>query len=439
MIVSRYNHAAILTTIATALLSLPIRSGRSQRPATRALFRVSVSVSPFTETQLRAGIQYTDGRITATTAAGLQRLFEMHGANEVYARISTTQEYRAGSGDHSMHRGLDRARMAKQLGLPLDPELGLFNIYGDVRCQPPPDFSDYPEIKLPGPWSSLTVDQMAAALRLYGTLAAREILSTGVKVRIWDLGNEVEFGTAGVAVQPMPNACDDTAGGEGWYRAPSHVDREIGKMSASQLMGMPEPKRLKWLASHLWPYEGRLLAAVAGGIRSVDPMARFTTHVSGITAGRPEQAVAFYKAMRDAGFEVDEIGMSYYPTSPGGPADRLQAFKDTVTALRGEMGKPVFITEFGYPSGRMSGPFPWNDAVKGYPQNPEGQAAFIRDLVAWGAETGAISGIRPWAPDIATAPWGAMGFFDLKGRTAVAKPALNAISEGLALANNGRR
>jgi hypothetical protein len=77
-------------------------------------------------------------------------LFAAHGANEVYARIATTQKYRIGDGDHSMERGLERARMAAGLNLPLNPELGLFNIYGDVRCQPPPDFTDYPEIKIPG-------------------------------------------------------------------------------------------------------------------------------------------------------------------------------------------------------------------------------------------------------------------------------------------------
>jgi hypothetical protein len=199
----------------------------------------------------RYGVTFTDGQIKAKNPQALQELFANHGANEVYARIATTQRYRSGFGDHSMERALVRARMAKALNLPLNPELGLFNIYGDARCQPSPDFSDYPGIRLPGVWTTLTLDQMTGVLRLYGALAARQILSTGVTVRIWDLGNEIEFGTAGVAVRPMPGACDDTAGGRGWYKSPDAVDPAIGRMSAFELVIMTEVKRIEWLQAHL--------------------------------------------------------------------------------------------------------------------------------------------------------------------------------------------
>jgi arabinogalactan endo-1,4-beta-galactosidase len=360
----------------------------------------------------------------------VQRLFASHGANEVYARIATTQRYRTGFGDHSMDRGLERARMAKALSLPLNPELGLFNIYGDVGCQPAPDFGDYPEIKLSGPWTSLTLEQMLPALRSYGAAAARQILSTGAKVRIWDVGNEVEFGTAGVAVQPMPGRCDDTAGGHGWYKAPDKVDPAIGQTSVLELMKLPETQRIAWLQTHLWPYEAKILAAVADGIRSVDPRARFSTHVSGITAVLPHQAVAFFKAMRDGGFLADELGVSYYPTSSTNPSDRLQAFKDMATSVHRELGRPVFIAEIGYPAEKMTQLFIWNDAIHSYPLSPEGQAGFLHDLAAWGAASGTLSGVRPWGPDIATPGWGPMSFFQLEGKTATARPVLDAIVIG---------
>src|SRR5713226_41461 len=145
-------------------------------------FRISLSVSPFTELLFKRGIVFTDGRVTARNPEELQRLYVKYGANEVYARIATRRSYRTGFGDHSVNKGLERARLAKALNLPFNPELGLFNIYGDIRCQPSPDFSDYPEIKVPGAWTSLTLDQMLGVLRLYGAIAAREILATGVKV-----------------------------------------------------------------------------------------------------------------------------------------------------------------------------------------------------------------------------------------------------------------
>ncbi|MFZ0821240.1 MAG: FG-GAP-like repeat-containing protein [Candidatus Acidiferrales bacterium] len=433
------NAAAIsaISALALTIAALGLSHESQQNRSPTSNFRISLSVSPFTELRLSSGITFTDGKFTASTPEELQRLFVTHGANEVYARIATTQKYRTGSGDHSMDRGIERARMAAALNLPFNPELGLFNIYGDARCQPPPDFSDYPEIKLLGAWTSLTLDQMLAVFRLYGAAAARQILQTHVKVRIWDLGNEVEFGIAGVAVQPMPGACDDTAGGPGWYKAPDTVDPAIGKMSIVALARMSEPNRIAWLQAHLWPHEAKILAAVADGIRSVDPHARFSTHVSGMSSVLPGQTVAFFKAMRDGGFAADELGVSYYPTSSNSPRDRLQAFKEMSTAAQRELGRPVFIAEFGYPAATMGGVFSWNVAVNGYPLTPEGQANFIRDLVAWGIGAGVLSGIRPWAPDLAAPGWAPMSFFALDGKTATARPALDSIADGARQSGSG--
>jgi len=417
---------AILTIIWVEMAGICL----AQNPPSSDNFRIAVSLSPFIELEIQNGITFTDGKTTAHNPEELQRLFENHGANEVYARIATTQRYRTGFGDHSMDRGLDRARTAKALGLPFNPELGLFNIYGDVRCQPSPDFSDYPQIKVPGEWTSLKLEEMLPILRSYGAIAAKQILDTGVKVRIWDIGNEVEFGMAGVAVQPLPEGCDDTAGGKGWYRGPDKVDPEIGKKSVFDLAKMPEAERISWLQKHLWPYEAQMFAAVVAGIRSVDPDARFSTHVSGITSVLPALALAFYKAMNDGGFAPDELGFSYYPTSSRNPPDRLQAFKDMATGVHQALHRPVFIAEFSYPAARMESGFIWNDAINGYPLTPEGQANFIRDLVAWGTKAGLLSGMRPWAPELVVGGWGPMSFFTLDGKAATARPSLDAIREG---------
>jgi arabinogalactan endo-1,4-beta-galactosidase len=428
----------ILLLIVIVGISMPVDAQRSdgkvQPPSQSASangFRASLSVSPYTELMFKSGVVFTDGEVSASSPEQLQQLYMRHGANEVYTRIGTARTYTKGFGDHSLDRGLARARMAQALGLPFNPELGLFNIYGDIRCEPPPNFSDYPEIKVPGAWTSLTLDQMIPILRSYGAFVARQILDTGVKVRIWDLGNEIEFGTAGVVVRPIPGVCDGTEGGPGWYKAPDAVDPAIGQMSVFELLKLPESQRIAWLQAHLWPHEARILAAVAEGIRSVDVHARFSTHVSGATAVLPTQAVAFYKAMSDGGFRVDEFGVSYYPTSSAIPSDRLQAFKDMATALHRELGRPVFIAEFGYPAAKMESGFVWNDAAVGYPLTPEGQANFIRELVAWGVGTGVLSGIRPWAPDLAGTAWGPMSFFETDGKSATARPALDAITAGV--------
>ncbi len=64
-----------------------------------------LSVSPFAEVRFAGGFVFGDGKITAKNPTELQRMFAAHGANEVYARIATTQKYRIGNGDHSMERG----------------------------------------------------------------------------------------------------------------------------------------------------------------------------------------------------------------------------------------------------------------------------------------------------------------------------------------------
>jgi len=51
--------------------------------------------------------------------------------------------------------------------------------------------------------------------------------------------------------------------------------------------------------------------------------------------------------------------------------------------------------------------------------------------VAWGAGTGVLSGIRPWAPDLAGTSWGPMSLFESDGKSATARPALSAIVEGV--------
>jgi len=397
----------------------------------RNAFRVAISVSPFTEILLESGIVYTDGTRTAKTVDDLQRLFVAHGANEVYARIATARSKTPGFGDHSLDRGLERARLAKSLGLPFNPELGLFAVYGDLRCQPSPDFSGYPELKVPAVWTSLTIEQMLPIVRSYGAIVAKMILDTGVQVSVWDLGNEVDLGIAGVSPPPMPGGCEEK--GPGWYLPPDKIDPEIGKKGALELIGMADSERIEWLQTHVWPYEARILAAVADGIRSVVPSARFSTHVSGFLAVHPTDAVAFFSAMKKRGYLPDQLGFSFYPSSTSDPPDRMRAFKKTVLSVRLEFNRPVFIAEFAYPAAQQAaqeGPFrSWNQALDGYPLTPRGQADALRDLASWGAAHG-VTGIRPWGPETTVAAWSSFALFGLTSKTATARPALDALQAG---------
>jgi arabinogalactan endo-1,4-beta-galactosidase len=404
---------------AAALPARPAVATTADDHRHRGGFRVSLSVSPVTETVL-GSLALADGRRTARTVRDVQRLFNRHGANEVFVRVATRAHARDSDAEYGLARALERARLARDLGLPLNPELGLWAVYGDISDQPAPDFSDYPTIHLPGPWSSLTIAQMQRALRQYGALVTRRILATGVRVNYWDLGNEVEWGVAGVAVRSFRTTD---------YSPPDAVDPAIGQMTAVQLLSMPEADRIAWLQRHLWPYVGRLLAAVANGVRSVDRAARFSTHLANIAVQDATFPVAFWEAMHQAGYRPDQFGTSLYPTN-GDPGDRSAVFLGIADALRQRLGKRTFFAEFGYPSDVMGPPFAWNNTQAGYPQTPDGQFRYLRDLVTRSVETGAVSGIRPWGPDycLSSGGWAPMSLFTEDG---TAKPALSAIQDSL--------
>jgi hypothetical protein len=420
------RRAFIAASVWAALTGSPVSRAAN---AHTGKFRCALSVSPFTELVLKEGITYTDGNLTASSTEELQRLFVAHGATELYARFGTQRKFTYGNHDHSVERGLERARLAAKLNLPFNPELGLFAQYGDITHQPEPDFTDYPSLKVPGPWHTLTLAQMLPILRGYGALIADEILATGAKVNVWDLGNEVERGVGGIAVPPIAQP-------PGWtYKAPDAVDPEIGKLDLVRYVRMSEADRVAWLSRHLWPYIGQAFAAVAEGIRSVDKQARFSTHTSGMVAYSPSVFAGFFRSLDAAGFKAEEAGLSYYPSADGKPANRFTAFKDMVAAATARLNRPVFIAEYGYPVGPFKfGKDNWANEVPNFPVSVQGQAKYLREVVAWGARTGHLSGIRPWAPDLPVPGWGEMSLFALEGRKATARPSIDSIREGLAAA-----
>lgn len=390
-------------------------------PATR----IALSVSPFSEIILNAGLQPTDGMQTATTLEQLSNLYIAYGGNEIFARMSTERTTSVINEDRSLAQGINRANLALSLNLPLNPELGLFGTYGDGSCQTQPNFSEYPEITVPGTWETLTVDQMLPILRQYAQIVAQAIIDTGVNVNIWDIGNEIGFGTAGVAPQPLVGSlCDELENSSNWYRAPDVIDPVIGTESVLSLRLMSEGDRIIWLKAHIWPHEARLLAAVAEGILSVDSNAKFSTHIGyGLGA---TFAVEFYQAMSNGGFDVAEAGFSFYPSAAATPEGQLTKFKNVVTAVRAALNVPVFIAEYAYPAEPMTiGPYAtWNNEVPGYPISEVGQSALLEDLMIWGKDNG-ISGIRPWAPDVFVGHWIPMALFDASGN---ARPSLSSIS-----------
>lgn len=393
--------------------------------AAAAGFRNVLSVGINAEQTLAKGVAFTDGVRVARDLEGLQRLFIAHGASEVYARIGTNRTAAGGPVETSLARGVERARLARRLGLALDPEIGLWLVYGGL-----PDFSEYPEIAPPAPWDRLKIEQMVPILRRFGGIVARELLSTGVRVNVWHLSGD-ERGIGGVTLPRL-----GPFGRETPYRAPNGVDPEIGRVVVAAFEARPEHERIAWCEQHLWPHTARLWAALADGIRSVDRTARFTTHVGSGSrpAYEPSLIVAFFRALARGGYRVDQPGVCFFPSNAAEPADRMAAFQAAIATAHAALARPFFLAEHAYPVSAFSIGEDWGHATPGYPLSLDGQARLTRELVAWGARTGCIAGVRQWSPESCDGAWAPMCLFDLAGRNAVARPSLMAVRQGLAAA-----
>lgn len=140
-------------------------------------FRVALSVSPFSGNAFQKGYTYAAGNVTANNREDLEKMYISSGATEMYARIATKRyptadnmvngEEDSNANYHTLEQGLELARMAAKLKIPLNPELMLAYTYMDMDRQQAPDFEEYPEIyalQKGKPWEELTLDEMNVVL-----------------------------------------------------------------------------------------------------------------------------------------------------------------------------------------------------------------------------------------------------------------------------------
>lgn len=105
-------------------------------------FRVSMSVMNQWEDStdiLKYSYTYTDGTRTATDMKSLQQMYNYYGATEMYVRIATTRYYPSADVEdyyHAKMHCLEESKkvclLAKELGMPINVELGCFEAYSDA-------------------------------------------------------------------------------------------------------------------------------------------------------------------------------------------------------------------------------------------------------------------------------------------------------------------
>ena len=404
-------------------------------------FRVALSLSPFTLNQFDAGYTFKVGDKTATTPAQLQQIYQSLGSTEMYVRLATKRHktYNAdgtldnttdGKKDenanvHTFDQVMQTCRIAASLNIPINPEVMCAYIYMDMDGTQAPRFykADYPELYASNPtwasilkngeakWEELSLDDICTVLEIYGEFVADSILATGATVNDWNLGNEANFGFAGIGIG-TPNSFDQTLAKAGPM-----------KRYMSSLFS------LWWLKKHVWSHNVKQYAAVKRGILKAYTKAgkdtskvRFSTHIATVTS-TPRASASFFKFMADNGYEMQTAGISYYPSAPAMSFNKKKMLTKTVTRINKKCGIPVFIGEFSYPSQDMVGPFKgWNQKLKGYEKNQQGQADIYRDVITWGKDHGLI-GIRYWAPDY-EGEWYPMSMFTFENKVGTAKTIL---------------
>ena len=404
-------------------------------------FRVALSLSPFTLNQFDAGYTFKVGDKTATTPAQLQQIYQSLGSTEMYVRLATKRHktYKAdgtldnttdGKADenanvHTFDQVMQTCRIAASLNIPINPEVMCAYIYMDMDGTQAPRFykADYPELYATNPtwarilkdgnakWEELSLDEICTVLEIYGEFVADSILATGATVNDWNLGNEANFGFAGIGIG-VPNSFDQTLAKAGPM-----------KRYMSSLFS------LWWLKKHVWCYNVKQYAAVKRGILKAYAKAgkdasnvRFSTHIATVTS-TPRATASFFKYMAENGYAVDVAGISYYPSAPAMSFNKKRMLTTTVTRINKKCGVPVFIGEFSYPSQDMVGPFAgWNKQLGSYKKDQQGQADIYRDVIAWGKDHGLI-GIRYWAPDY-EGEWYPMSMFTFENKVGTAKTIL---------------
>jgi len=278
----------------------------------------------------------------------------------------------------------------------------------------------------------------------YGKVIAGELTSIpGLEINIWDIGNEVNMGFGGVAIQPRPgfqegrgNSRGNPELGPNWYRAPDAVNPVLGQTTFEMFVFMSEEEKIEFCQEHLWPYQFPLMKAVADGISHVVPDAKFSTHITWIE--NTEFTLAWFRTLIESGFPLHVAGVSMYPSAGGtttAQADESYAkSKETMFRIVMELGVNVFIAECGYPSAMPTSAWAeFRTPLTDFPFTPQGQADQLRDLMEWGLENGLV-GIRPWCPDLAKGDWNAFAYFDnISDRNlCYAKPVLDVMKNVLA-------
>jgi arabinogalactan endo-1,4-beta-galactosidase len=243
----------------------------------------------------------------------------------------------------------------------------------------------------PKAWEGLDFDALEKRVGQYTSDVLKDLIGSGAAPDMVQVGNEI---TAGM-IWPDGNVLNVPA----------------------------EKEQLQWKQFARLFNAGAKAVRAASSASSAHPM-RIILHIHG--GGREGLPKWFFGKFDTAGSDFDIIGLSFYPAW----GDSIDALKQNLSDVIGTYGKDVLIAETSYPWR------PLPDIKAGppmlWPQSPQGQEKFVRDLsaVIRAAPGGHGLGFMWWYSDAIQVPtkmriWrtGSEALFDSDGK---ALPALGA-------------
>lgn len=210
----------------------------------------------------------------------------------------------------------------------------------------------------PAEWAGLSVDATSAALEAYTFGAATDLMQSGLRPDLYDVGNEIDYGIL-----------DFTATSGSRIAIPNGVDVNAD---------------FDWMRANVWKTEATLLQAAIRGIRRADPAAKVVLHITTHPSGGAPNAFerAFFSSMIALGVDYDDAGLSLPYASSNWTLNQFttecwfQRLQDLFDSLQA-MGKAVIISESGQLNASPTdmNPPPMAD----FPFTYGGQAAWMRE------------------------------------------------------------
>ena len=217
---------------------------------------------------------------------------------------------------------------------------------------------------IPTAWQSLSEEQLYDTMYTYTRMCLRTMVDAGATPDYVQIGNEISYG---MLLRGKSDKSEDRVYPRDAYdKAPTQWGRFCG-----------------------------LLNQGAKAVREVCPYSKIIIHIE--RTGDKQACVQFYQNMATGNVDYDIIGLSYYPFWHGRLTTELPA---TLIALHeAHPDKPIQIVETAYynnywPSSGIS-----YDTRDKYPATPEGQDAFLTDLITRLKYHDYVNGLYYWFPE----------------------------------------